>query len=217
MKIIDCEQGSKEWHEERAGVITASMLQEVRKRLKSGANKGGFSKAAEQYAFRLAFERVAGTPLDDTYVTEYMRRGNRLEEAARVVHEARINDLIESVGMVKSDCGNYGASADGFIGTKGGAEYKCFVSPEKMMPIMLEGDLADIQDQMQMNMWLSNRDWWHFGLYCPHLESIGRDLLLIKVERDEEYIAGMKADLEEFNTLVESYKKKIEAINYNNV
>lgn len=217
MKIINCEQGSAEWHEERAGVITASMLQEVRKRLKSGANKGGFSKAATQYAFRLAFERVACTPLDDTYTTEYMRRGNRLEEAARVAHESRINNLIESVGMVKSDCGNYGASADGFIGDKGGAEYKCFVSPEKMMPIMLEGDLADIQDQMQMNMWLSDRDWWHFGLYCPHLESIGRDLLLIKVERDEEYIAGMTADLEEFNALVESYKKKIEKINYNNV
>lgn len=217
MRVIDCEQGSAEWHEERAGVITASMLQEVRKRLKSGPNKGGFSKAAEQYAFRLAFERVANTPLDDTYVTEYMRRGNRLEESARVVHESRIGNLIESVGMVKSDCGNYGASADGFIGDKGGAEYKCFVSPEKIMPIMLEGDLADIQDQMQMNMWLSDREWWHFGLYCPQLESIGRDLLLIKVERDEEYIAGMTADLEEFNQLVESYKKKIETINYNNI
>lgn len=217
MKVIDCEQGSAEWHEERAGVITASMLQEIRKRLKSGPNKGGFSKAAEQYAFRLAFERIANKPLDDTYQTEYMRRGNRLEEQARIKHEEKINNLVESVGMIKTDCGLYGASADGLIGDNEGAEYKCFVSPEKLMPIMLDRDLSDIQDQMQMNMWISGRKLWHFGLYCPQLEQIGRDLLLIMVDRDDEYIESMVRDLKEFNNLVESYRKKIEEVNYNEI
>jgi len=211
MRVIECEQGSEQWHEERAGLITASMVGEIRKRLKSGPNKGGFTKLAEQYAFRLAFERMAGMPLDDTYQTAYMKRGNLLEESARIAHESKIGQLIQSVGLVVSDCGRFGASADGLIGADGGAEYKCFVSPEKLMPIMIENDESDIQDQMQMNMWLADRKWWHFGLYCPQLAGIGRDLTLIRVERDDEYIEKMVNDLKEFDALVNQYLGKIQS------
>jgi len=40
MIIVNCAQGSEEWHQERAGVITASMFGDARAKLKSGPNKG---------------------------------------------------------------------------------------------------------------------------------------------------------------------------------
>lgn len=205
MRVIDCEQGSEEWHFERAGVITASMATTARHFLATGER----SKAAEKYAFRLAVERIAGKPLDDTFSTPYMKRGNRLEDDARVKHEVRIGDLIEQVGMVKTDCGLYGASADGLIGKTGGAEYKCFLAPDKLMSVWLNGDIGDVMDQIQMNMWISDREWWHFGLYCPAMESVQRDLTIIPVMRDEEYIKSLVQDLANFNDLVEEYREKI--------
>ena len=205
MRILASEQGSEQWHLDRAGVITASKAVVIRKKLASGE----WSTAAIKYAFRLAVERIAGMPLDDTYQTAYMSRGNRLEVDARFLHEQRIGDLIIEVGLVLSDCGNYGASADGFIGVKGGSEYKCFVEPSKLMDIWLNADISETMDQIQMNMWLSGREWWHFGLYCPVMAKVGRELTIIPVIRDDAYIASMVADLEEFNELVESYKIKI--------
>jgi hypothetical protein len=205
MKILDSEQGSEQWHIDRAGVITASMAVVIRKRLASGE----LSQAAEKYAFRLAVECIAGMPLDDTYKTAYMKRGNRLEVDARIIHEARTGDLITEVGLVKPDCGNYGASADGFIGSTGGAGYKCFVAPEKLMKIWLLGDVSETMDQMQINMWLSGREWWHFGLYCPGMASVGRELTIIPAMRDDAYIALMVVELEEFNNLVEKYRIQI--------
>jgi hypothetical protein len=205
MRILTSDQGSEQWHLDRAGVITASKASAARKKLVSGE----LTMEAKRYAFRLAVERIAGMPLDDTYQTLYMHRGNRLEVDARLIHEQRIGDLIVEVGLVVSDCGNYGASADGFIGEKGGSEYKCFVEPSKLMDIWLDADIKETMDQIQMNMWLSGREWWHFGLYCPVMAKVGRELTIIPVVRDDAFIASMVADLEEFNELVESYKIKI--------
>lgn len=217
MQIFQCEQGTAEWFEARAGVITASNFSEVRKRLATGKNKGDHSKKAHQYAFRLAFERITGLPLDDTYTTAYMKRGTRLEESARIRHEVRINDLVTEIGFVKTDCGRFGSSPDGLIGNDGGSEYKCFISPETLMPILLGGDLSEVMDQIQGNMWITGRKWWHFGLYLPQLESVGRDLTLIRVERDDTYIAELEADLLAFNALVEQYKHMIETTNVDTV
>ena len=64
MIIVNCAQGSEEWHQERAGVITASMFGDARAKLKSGPNKGEPTAKAQDYAFRLAVERISGKPLD---------------------------------------------------------------------------------------------------------------------------------------------------------
>ena len=85
MIIVECEQGSPEWHQARAGCITASMFKVARKRLKSGANKGEFTEEAKNYAFRLAVERISGTPLDEGFQTWQMKRGHELEPEAQAV------------------------------------------------------------------------------------------------------------------------------------
>jgi len=207
MIVIDCEQGSEEWFIERSGCITASNFEECRKRLKSGANKGDFTGKAREYAFRLAVERISGELLsEDKFDTFEMRRGRELEPEARFLHEQKIGMLIEHTGIVFTDDRLFGASADGLIGNDGSSEYKCFISPKSLMPILLNGDISSCEDQVQGQLWITGRKWSDFVLYCPALKSIGKDLTIIRVERDETFIEAMEIELLEFNTLVESYK-----------
>lgn len=207
---INCSQGSEEWFKSRAGCITASMFEECRKRLKSGKNKGDFTEKAKEYAFRLAVERISGDLLsEDKFDTFEMKRGRELEPTARKKHEERRFIKVREVGMSKTDDLLFGASVDGMIGDEGSCEYKCFISPKSIMPIILDDDISHCIDQVQGQLWITERKWSDFVLYCPALESIGKDLTITRVERDEEYIEGLKKDLLEFNELVNQYQDKL--------
>lgn len=210
MIIINCDQGSPEWRQGRCGVTTASMFAECRKRLKSGPNKGDFSAKAKEYAFRLAVERISGELLsEDKFETFEMRRGRELEPEARLLHEERKGILVEQTGLVLTDDRLFGASVDGLIDDDGASEYKCFIGPSSLMPILLEGDISDCLDQVQGGMWVTGRKWAHFVLYCPALKPIDKHLTIIEVERDDDYIEELEADLLAFNGLVEQYIDKL--------
>lgn len=212
MIIVNCQQGTPEWHEARTGAVTASMFKEVRRRLKSGPNKGDFTKEARDYAFRLAIERIAGHQLDeDKFETWEMRRGRELEPEARAKHERVIGKFIEETGIVLTDDRHFGASADGLIEPEGGSEYKCLVSPSRIRQIVLDEDLSEFTDQIQGCMWLTGRKWWHFVLYCPALAPVGKDLIIHEVERDDNYIEALEADLLSFNQVVEGYREQLAA------
>lgn len=202
-------QGSPEWHQARAGCITGSMFATAREKLKGGPNKGDYTAAAKDYAFRLAIERISGQPLDEGFETWAMKRGHELEPAARAEHEVAIGVLVQPVGFVTTDDGKFGASADGFIGTDGGAEYKCLVSPERLRSVILTGDLSEFTDQMQGGMWITGRRYWDFCLYCPALERIGLQLWHRRVDRDDSYIDQMEMDLIAFERLVSENERAL--------
>lgn len=204
--LSEHEQGSIEWLNDRAGRITGSMVKVVRKRLKNG----DWSVPAKKYAFKLAFERISKGVLDDTYKNAYMKRGNDLETGARIVHECKDNIFITETGAFLSACGRFGASPDGLIGEDGGAEYKCFLSPDELFPILIEGDISTVQDQVQFNMLATGRIWWEFFLYTPQLENVTAEpFKKYRIERDEEYIAEMLEDLHEFDDLISEYQEII--------
>lgn len=205
-KEVICEQGSPEWFNARAGVITASKIKEVRARLKNG----DWSAAAKKYAFRLAFERVSKGVLDDTYSNAYMKRGSALEEDARILHESNNNILIDTAGFFVSECGLLGASPDGLINHDGGAEYKCFLSPDELMPILLAGDVSTVMDQVQACMLATGRTWWEFFLYTPQIAGVcEKPYKIFRIERDDDYIAEMLDDLKEFDALILVYLETI--------
>lgn len=209
MKIVTVPQGSPEWHRARAGVITASMFHIARQRLKTGPEAGDYTAAAKAYAFRLAIERISGEPLDEGFETYQMRRGHELEPDARLAHEARIEMLIEHAGVVLTDDGLFGASADGLIDDDGGSEYKCLVAPERIRSIVVDQDLSEYHDQVQGCMWLTGRKWWHFVLYCPALKPAGLDLIIHEQKRDDDYIEALEQDLIQFNQEVERCREAI--------
>ena len=206
MILVECAQGSEQWHKARAGRVTASKFQVARSRLTKGPNAGDFTEAAKNYAFNVAIEAISGEPLDEGFTTWAMSRGHELEPEARMEHELVTGLVIQRAGFVMTDDGRFGGSADGLIGDDGGSEYKCLVSPEKLRDVLLRDDLSDFTDQIQGCMWLTGRKWWHFCLYCPALAPIGRQLYWRHVERDDAYIAKLEADLLAFHQLVSEYE-----------
>jgi hypothetical protein len=254
MKLIECVQGSPEWHAARAGCITASMFKVCRERVggltaqqalyvtairegKSpeesaavaeyktkpritetvqraieGLPIGDFSEAAKNYAFRLAIERISGEPLDEGFQTWQMKRGNDLEPAARRAHEIAAGVIVQRAGFVTTDDDLFGASADGLIGVDGGSEYKCLVSPEGLRDVLLNDDIGEFIDQVQGCMWITGRKWWHFALYCPALEPVGKELFWRHVARDDNYIEAMEVDLMAFARLVDDYKDRLQQV-----
>lgn len=193
---------------ERAGYKSIPRSEGIQKALK-GEQVGDYSNAAKDYAFRLAVERISGEPLDEGFSTWAMRRGNELEPEARAAHEARIEMLITPTGLVTTDDGLFGASADGLINDDGGSEYKCLVSPERIRSIIIDHDLDQFKDQIQGCMWLTGRKWWHHVMYCPALKPAGKELIIHPMKRDDDYIEALEADLLAFNDLVEQYKAQI--------
>lgn len=184
-----------------AGYRAAPKAESVQRAIE-GMPVGEPSDAAKAYAFRLAIERISGKPLDEGFETYAMRRGHELEPAARREHEIVSGHVVQRAGFVLTEDGLFGGSADGLIGTEGGSEYKCLISPERLQRIYIENDASEFMDQVQGCMWITGRRWWDFCLYCPALEIIDKHLWRRCYQRDEEYIDTMIEDLTEFEKLV---------------
>jgi hypothetical protein len=174
-----------------------------------GESVGDWSMTALDYAFKLAVERISGEPLDQGFETWSMRRGHELEPDARMEHEMQTGLIVQEAGFVTTDDGAFGCSADGLVGEDGGAEYKCFVAPEKLRSFHIDNDASDVFDQVQGCMWVTGRKWWHIGLYCPALKAAGKQLWWREFQRDDDYIESMEADLWAFKLLVDDYEAKL--------
>ncbi|WCE04469.1 lambda exonuclease family protein [Pseudoxanthomonas sp. JBR18] len=251
MIVINCEQGSPEWHCARAGVITASMFGVARKRVGvlderqalyvqarqsgmpekeamalagykvaprsdiitralRGEQVGDWSEEAKNYAFRLAVERLNGEPLDEGFETYAMRRGHELEPMARAEHEMQSGLIVQRAGFVKTDDGLFGASADGLIGDDEGAEYKCFIAPDRLRTFHIDNDASELFEQVQGCMWITGRQRWHVGLYCPALVHCNRHLWWKVFERDDAFIEAMERDLRAFAEMVGAFQVQLE-------
>ena len=205
------QQGSDSWLEDRKGAITASMFGEAISKYKSGANKGEYLKSARDYAFKLAYERLSDELLEDPQFNPWQaKRGQMLEPEARLHYEARRGVLVEQAGLALTEDRLFGASVDGLVDADGSIEIKCYLSPSKLSEILLEGKLnEEVVAQIQGGLWITGRKWCDFVLYCPALKKIGRDLTIMRVERDDEFIAVLEAELLEFNALVEDYMGRL--------
>lgn len=176
------------------------------RRALAGEKVGKPSDAALAYAFRLAIERISGTPLDEGYETWAMERGHELEPEARRRHEVETGQSVDRIGFVMTDDGRFGASLDGTIGADGAAEYKCFLDPVKLRAIHVDGDVGEVREQAQGGLWVTGRRWMDVVCYCPALAACGKDLWRLRVERDDDFIEAMELDLVEFSKLVDQYE-----------
>ena len=253
MIVYDMPQGTPEWFQARAGIITASMFgvarskvggltaqqqtfvdavrsgkpervalelagykkaptSETVKRALDGEKVGKPSEAALDYAYKLALERATEECLDEEQFETYaMRRGKELEADARMAHELKLGTMVEQVGFIVDNNETFGVSLDGLLGTDGSSEYKCFYQPSKLRRILHDGNLDDAIEQVQGGLWVTGRQWCDFVLYCPKLESIGKHLTVIRVERDQAFIDELERDLWDFNDIVTRYLDELTA------
>ena len=115
------EQGSTEWHAMRIGKVTASRINDVLARLKTG--KEAASRA--NYKHQLMVERLTNLPTP-SFTNAAMQWGTETEPLASVHYEAGTGNLVREVAFIDHPfIPMSGASPDGLVGTDGLVEIKC--------------------------------------------------------------------------------------------
>lgn len=201
----DFPQGSDEWLAARAGVITASRFKDARDTLKSGAP----SYKCINYGAQVALERIAGRPIDKTFVNWQMREGQEQEAFARMAYEADTGHIADEVGFITTDDRLFGYSADGVIGDDGLIEIKTILSGEVALSVCGRRDLSGYMDQCLGGLWLTGRKWLDLVIWCPALEPIGRQYVRHHITRDEKAIESLENDLMKFAALVADFEKEL--------
>lgn len=202
MIVVDCEQGTPEWHAARIGAVTASRCKDACDTLKGGQP----SAKAMAYAAQVAMERVSGVSCDDTFVNFAMRRGTELEPEARSVYEAHSGNIVQPAGIVFTDDRWFGYSTDGFVEDDGAIEIKCPLSPLVVVSMWRDQDLEAYMHQMQMGLWITGRKWIDFIMYDPRLSSVRKHQFIRRVPRDEAFIEKMEDSLMRFMRVVEDFE-----------
>ena len=180
MRLIDCEQGSDEWIAARLGIPSASMFGKII------TTQGKWSTQADAYINQLVAEKLTG---EQTYVyqNEHMARGTELEPEARAMYEFIKEVEVSEVGFCLHDTLDAGCSPDGLIAEDGGLEIKC-PAPATHVEYLKAGVLPSKYKQQVMGcLWITGREWWDFVSYHPTMKT-----LIVRVERDEEYIAALE-------------------------
>jgi hypothetical protein len=191
---IICEQGSEEWHAARTGVITASKYRDA---IELTA-KGNPTSKSILYAAQVALERISRTPCDEMFNSWQMKRGQEMEQFARIEYEAATGNMATESGVMLTDDRLFGYSTDGFVDDDGMIEIKSLASAIGVLEMWRDGDMSDYMHQMQGGMWITGRKWCDFVMYAPQLESVGKQLYRRRVMRDENFIEKMESDLMKF-------------------
>lgn len=184
MQIIKgIDQGSEEWLKLRLGVATASNFDKII------TPTGKESTQFEKYALELATQTLVSEP-DSTFKNEAMQRGNALEPLARQLYQETTLNFVDEITMFKSDCGNFGYSPDGLIGEDGLLEIKCPLATTHLKYLIDNKLPSEYIPQVQGGLLVSGRKWCDFVSYHPNFKE--RNMLVIRVERDEEFIAKLR-------------------------
>ncbi len=180
MKIIrDVKQGSKEWHSIRLGRVTASMVKNV-------MSKG---KAYDSYMAELITEIMTGSS-KPFFENDAMRWGVETEDQARAMYELNSGNAVDEVAFIEHS--EYvGVSPDGLVGDKGLLEIKCPTSTTQVKRALSGKYSEDYKAQIQMQLWVSNREWCDFLSFDPRIDC-SASYLLERVFRDDDYIAEME-------------------------
>jgi len=191
MKICSHEQGSPEWFEARLGIPSASMFSKI------VTTKGVWSTQADSYINQLVAERLTGER-EEIYQSHHMIRGTELEPEARDMY-CLVKDVeVQEVGFCLHDTLKAGCSPDGLIGEDGGLEIKA-PAPATHVEYLRGGVLPSRYEQQVMGcLWITQREWWDFVSYHPNMKP-----LIVRVERDEEYIAALEECVTKAVNLIE--------------
>lgn len=197
--IHDCEQGTEAWYRARLGLPTASEFSTV---MASGRG-GGDSKTRRTYMLKLAGEIITGEPME-SFSNAHMDRGKEMEAEAREQY-AFDNDVEPlQVGFVTN--GRRGCSPDSLIGASGGLEIKTKL-PHLFIEALLRGDAPpEHRAQTQGQLLVLEREWIDLKIYWPRMPR-----LVHRTYRDEAYIKGMGAAIDEFNHELDEMVARVRA------
>lgn len=183
----------------------------------SGEKMERLSDVATAYAWLIAMERIAQRPLDETFVTWQMRRGQDEEPNARLSYEIRAARSMCEAGIAFTDDKRFAFSCDGYIDDDpegpGMGEIKVPSSPTQIAKAWTSPDavVKDYIHQINGGLWITGRLWCDLIIYTPWLARIGKKLWVKRIYRDEDAIAKLETDLIEFEGQVQKCENRLRA------
>ena len=195
MKIVECKQGSAEWHFARLGIPTASQFSRI---ITPKTRKP--SASADSYMHELLSEWLLGMPAGGAVSTPWMQRGTEQESSARMYFEIQTARFVREVGLcVRAGAG---CSPDGLLDDDEGLEIKC-PSAVTHIATMLNGTDEHFA-QIQGSMWVTERKAWFLLSYNPSIPSS-----ITRIERDESYMAALDVAVPDFVAKLGAARQKL--------
>lgn len=207
-RIAAIQQGTEEWHQLRLGKVTASRVADILAKTKSGA-----SASRGNYLIELALQRVTKT-IEESYSNSAMEWGVATEPQARVAYEVSTGNFVDQIAFVNHPTiEGFGCSPDGLVG-EGLIEIKCPNSATHWSYIKANEPPQKYIIQMQAQMAVTGAKWCDFVSFDPRMPERSQ-LLIIRVNRDEEFIADMEKEIKQFLSEVEAEVNLMEKRNGN--
>ena len=197
MKVLDVEQGSREWVEARLGIPTASAFKRI------VTSTGKLSAQREAYQAELLSEWVFGEPAKD-FDTAWTERGKVLEPDARRYYSFHTDAEAQTVGFCLRDDGIAGCSPDGLVNPEGLLELKCPREDTHLLYLARGVLPTDYKAQVQGQLWVTGRAWADFMSYCPELPPF-----LIRVEPDPKFQAALDDHMPTFHAELMSGRARL--------
>ena len=199
------EQRTDEWFAARIGKVTASRVADVIAKTKSGYGVGRANYLADLVVERLTGQKAQG------FSNAAMEWGTQTEPQARAAYSAKTGILVEEVGFIDHPTvAMSGASPDGFA-EEGLIEVKC-PNTSTMLEYILDGKPPQkYVTQMQWQMACTDRPWCDFVSFDPRLPE-RLQLLVVRVPRDDDYIAMLETEVRKFLAEVDEKVTKLQEL-----
>ena len=198
------EQGSQEWLALRAGKVTASKVSDVM----SAITTAGY----RNYLADLVVERLTGNKTE-SFTNAAMQWGVDQEPLARAEYEVKTGNFVDQIAFVEHPTiADFGCSPDGLVEDDGLIEIKCPNTATHIDYVMQDKVPTKYIPQIQCQLAVTGRKWCDFVSFDPRLPD-GLQILIVRLERDDEYIEKLEARvvkfLDEVNSAVNGLKEKM--------
>ena len=185
------EQGSAEWLQARAGILTASTIGQL---ITAKTIKPAMNDRSRGLCQTLIAERITGH-VEPVHPNRAMTRGTLLEPEARRIYAEQTGQDVTEIGFARLDTDTYtlGSSPDGLAGEAGGIEIK---SPSAKVHVstVLSGVIPDYnRAQVQAFLHVTGREWCDFISYYP-----GEPLFIIRDYPDQRWQNTIQSAAEQF-------------------
>jgi putative phage-type endonuclease len=198
------EQGSEAWMQLRSGKVTASKVSDVM----SAITTAGY----RNYLADLVVERLTGNKTE-SFTNAAMQWGVDQEPLARAEYEVKTGNFVDQIAFVDHPTiVNFGCSPDGLVGDDGLIEIKCPNTATHIDYVMQDKVPTKYIPQIQCQLAVTGRKWCDFVSFDPRLPD-GLQMLIVRVDRDDEYIEKLQDRvikfLDEVNSAVNGLKEKM--------
>lgn len=201
------EYGTDTWQEYRIGLVTASRFDDVmtEPRTKAAKEAGEMSDTAKSYMWELVASSLTGLGRVGGK-SAAMERGVDLESDAIDYYALTRMCDVGKGRFLRLDGTQIGATPDGFVEEDadgpGMIEVKCPEAKRHITYWMTRSLPDDYLYQVQGQLWVSGRAWCDFISYDDRFPLPLR-MSVVRVYRDEEVIAALKAKVQRFASAVQ--------------